>query len=149
MRSCVQLQYFFSSYKLPKRVTVTILLLFGHITLWDISLYFVEWGTFVVIRQYGQHALDTRRSIIHSNWFGLPTQHLWYYLQSHISAGAKFHPLPPPRHSHRGGDLAHDHRRCEWGYTNLINSNELPPGSILEVNETYLTPCPLILYYVT
>ena len=35
---------FFSSYKLPKTVTVTTLLLFGHVNvaLWDIAQYFAE-----------------------------------------------------------------------------------------------------------
>ena len=40
---------FFSSYMLPKIVTVTTLLLFGHVALLDILFYFVEWRTCVVI----------------------------------------------------------------------------------------------------
>ena len=39
----------FTSYKLPKTVTVSTLCLFGHVALWDFYLYFVEWGICVVI----------------------------------------------------------------------------------------------------
>ena len=53
---CVQLQYFFSSYKLSTTVTVTMFLLFGHVTLlsltfsllWcvrDLCSYQVVWST--------------------------------------------------------------------------------------------------------
>ena len=73
-----------------------------NVALWNISLYLVEWGTCVVIRLSDRHIPAMHSQVIHSHWFGSPIMHLWYYLQRRNSARAKFHPLPPPRHSHRG-----------------------------------------------
>ena len=43
-----------------------------NVALCDISLYFVELGTCVVIRPSNRHALDMHSWLIHSHWFGLP-----------------------------------------------------------------------------
>ena len=55
----------FFPYKLPKTVTVTTWLLFGHVTLLCgiFIFYLVEWRTCLVIRLSDQHALDTRSPI--------------------------------------------------------------------------------------
>ena len=78
-----------------------------NVALWDISLYLVEWRICAIIRLYDQYVLDSSR-LIRSHWFGSPVIRPWYYLQRRINAGAKFHPLPPPRDSHwdGGGELA-------------------------------------------
>ena len=94
----------------------------SHVALWDISLYLIEWRTCVDIRLSGRHALDTCSRLIRSHWFGSPILHLWYYLQRLISAGAKFHPSPPPRLSHRGGCgvLAQDPRMQMAAWMGLL-----------------------------
>ena len=76
-----------------------------NVALWDFFLYLVEWGTCVVIRLSDRRTLDACSRLIHSHWFSSPI-----LLQRWISAGAKFHPSPLPRHSYRGrgGELVQD-----------------------------------------
>ena len=56
-----------------------------------------------VISLSDRHALDLHCRLICSHWFSLPIIQPWYYLQRRISAGAKFHPSPHLKLSHRGG----------------------------------------------
>ena len=82
-----------------------------NVALWEICLYFDEWGTCVVIRLPDQPALNTRSRLIHSHWLGSPILRLLYYLQRQISARAKFHPSPPPlREIHTNVEMDNWHR---------------------------------------
>ena len=71
-----------------------------------VSLYLVEWRTCAVIRLSDRHILD----MLPAYPFTVvsPVLCLWYLHHRLISTGAKFHPSPPPRHSHRGRELAQD-----------------------------------------
>ena len=69
---------FFSSYKLPKTVTVTTLLLFGHVTLLRGTLLFIlliEGPVKLSNCQTDAHPAP-RCQLIKSHWFGLPILHL-------------------------------------------------------------------------
>ena len=91
----LQLWYFFSTYKLPKTVTVTILILFGHVTL--------LFGKFLFIKlSEGPVQLSTTQSTRPCSappaypfpLVGLANNTTWYSLQRRISVRPKFHPSP-------------------------------------------------------
>ena len=102
----IQLQYFFA--RIDSYSYYITFVWWCNIALWDISLYLVELSTCVVIRhQTDMPSIPAAGLSIHT---GLPILRLWYCLQRQISAGAKFHPSPPPRNSQtgRGRELAQD-----------------------------------------
>ena len=113
---CVQLWYFFSSYKLQ----LQLLLLFGHVMLLCLILSLFSWVRDLCCYQT---VWSTRPR------YATPTYPFALFLQRRISAGTKFHPSPPPRRSHRGGgrELAQDPKQqCEWGFCDLLQGWHLP-----------------------
>ena len=63
---------FSSSYKLPKTLTVSTLLLFGHVTLLCGTYLFIKLSEEPVQLTNRPIALDTRSRLTHSHWFGSP-----------------------------------------------------------------------------